>query len=68
MALKWRKAAWPDKTYHARHGNLTYRVDFNGSRWTVRGWIDGDFALYDDGPTMSSMKQVSADHATKHGD
>jgi hypothetical protein len=67
MALTWRKANWPDKTYHARTGNLSYAVDYNGRQWTVRGWINGVFSLYLDGPTMKAMKQAAADHAAANG-
>lgn len=66
MILKWRKASWPDKTYHANTGSLSYIVDYNGREWTVRGWIDHAFALYDNGATMKAMKQVAVDHAVKH--
>lgn len=61
--LTWRKAAWPDKTYHAVQGDLSYTVDYNGTRWVVRGWKESKFCLYRDGATMREMKAVAQTHA-----
>lgn len=66
VKLNWRRADGPKQTYHATRGKLTYTVDFNGYRWVVRGWDDGEFVMTADGSTARSMKERAARHAEEN--
>lgn len=66
VELKWQKADWPDKTYHASADGLSYTVNHNGSRWVVRGWKNGKSCLYEGGPTMGSMRKTAEAHAEQN--
>lgn len=61
--LTFRPASWPDKTYHARKGEHSYTVDWNGSEWTLRGWIESQFSVYEAGRTCSAMMKLANDLA-----
>lgn len=64
--LKWTKANWPAKTYHAETGSLSYTIDWTGNRWNLRGWVDGEFAVSHYAPTMKALKAEADAHALKH--
>jgi hypothetical protein len=65
MALTWRKASWPDKTYHARQGARSFTADSDGQTWRLRGWIDGKFADFvQDLPSLRAAKAVAEERLT----
>ncbi len=68
MKLEWRKATYPDRTYHAVVRDRTYTVDHDGSRWTVRGWDGHELVLANHGPTRTSVKKLAEEHAAEHSD
>lgn len=70
--LQWRKASWPDKTYHARRGAYSYTVDHDGGGWRLRTWKNGtpttvDGYSYGDAHTASGLQQIADDHAAANG-
>lgn len=44
--IKFRKADWPGKTYHAKVGDWKFTVDNDGRRWTLRSWKNNDFKAF----------------------
>lgn len=55
--LTWNKASWPDKTYRARSGGRSFTIDPGGDAWRLRGWVDGAFAVFEEGETVAALQE-----------
>jgi hypothetical protein len=58
--MEWaRKAVFDYHEYRASHGNLNFCIDGKGRDWTLRGWIDGKFSVYEHGDSLKALKSLA---------